>query len=418
MSRYRYLKLENPARGGRFRWRDRILCSSGLALGVFFLILSWGFIVPVEQIVKQRIVGTLPDRLQVAKRSVSMGPVAFGGQIEQTLIDKVGTLAQVDAVFRQAHFPDPCQLRASYAGESLVTDLVLEMVDEGQVAHEIAPGYRFVDPGPGQPVPAVMPRSILDLVNAGISVNTELPSITESALLGHGFDLYLGTSSFRPGPATRVRCVLVGVSDQIGAGGPAIPFEVGRRLAQRKPIVHSLSLALNDPASVGQVTADVKELGLVTPRQDMATKVTSVARLLKFLGSLLPLAILSVTAVALGAVLELQVTRERPIIALYRALGATRKQVLLLYLARAASVAVLAFLLGVVGAWLVGLGLSRFLLQQIPPDMLGGVALFAPPIWAHLLALLFCFGLTMVAGWFPASKAASCDPATVFREPG
>lgn len=417
MSKWRFLALEKPRKGSRFRFRDRVFCSLGLALGVFFLVLSWGIIAPVEDLIRTKILGTLPDRLQVAKSSVSLGPLAFGGNIDSELIEQTKRIPGVTQVYRQAHFPDPCQLRAQYAGEGLVTDLVLEMVDPDQVAHEVASGYTFEDPGVGGEVPAMVPRAILDLVNSGISVNTQLPQLTESALLGKHFDLYLGTSSFRPGPSTRVRCVIVGVSDQIGAGGPAIPYEVGQRLARGEPIVHALTLQLTEPAISQEVSLAIGKLGLRAPRQDMAGRVTSVASILKIFSLMLPLAVLSVTAIALGAVLELQVSRERQLIALYRAVGATRRQITLLYLARAFSVALLSIVLGIGAAWIAGNSLALYVQSKLPPDLLQGQSLFSPPLLSLVLATLFCLTLTAVAGWYPARQAARLDPAQVFREP-
>lgn len=418
MSRWRFLALERPRRQSKFRLRDRIFCSLGLALGVFFLILSWGLIAPVEDLVKSRILGTLPDRIQVSKRAVSVGPLAFGGALEATTVEALSALPQVTAVYRQAHYPDPCQLRARYAGEGLVTDLVLELVDPGQVQHEVAAGYQFSDPGAGQPLPALVPRAILDLVNSGIAVNTKLPQITESAILGKHFDLYLGTSSFRPGASQQVRCVIVGVSDSIGAGGPAIPYEAGARLSRNAPILHALTLQLESPQSAPAVSKEVEEMGLRVPRQELASKVSSVAFILKLFGSLLPLAVLSVTALALGSVLELQVLRERSLVALYRALGATRKQIAILYLVRALSVSVLSLALGFTASGLAGLGLARYLESRLPAELLQGQSMFAPPLVSFLLATGFCLGLTLLAGWYPAQSAAKLDPAQVFREPG
>jgi ABC-type lipoprotein release transport system permease subunit len=417
MSRWRFLALEKPRMGSRFRLRDRVLCSLGLALGVFFLILSWGFISPVEELIKTKILGTLPDRIQVAKSSVSLGPLAFGGEIDPASIKKAEELPEVKRAFRQAHFPDPVQLHAQYAGEGLVTDLVLEMVDPGQVEHEISSGYSFEDKGPGHPVPAVVPRAILDLVNSGISVNTSLPQLTEKAIIGKGFDLYVGTSSFRPGSYEKVRCTIVGVSDQIGAGGPAIPYDAGNRLAKGKPIIHSLVLELTDPVATQRVSREIEALGLRAPRQDLASRVTSIAAILKLFAALLPLAVLSVTAIALGAVLELQVSKERQIIALYRAVGATQAQVTQLYLARAFSVAVISLTVGISSAFVGGHTLAYFLKQKIPGDLLQGQALFAPPLSSIALSSLFCIALTALAGWYPARMAAKLEPAQVFREP-
>ncbi len=418
MTSWRYLGLERPRRGARFRWRDRILSSLGLALGVLFLIVSWGLISPAQEIVRSKILGSLPDRIRAAPSKMSLGPLAVGGEISDTTWEQSKTIPGVTAVYRQAHFPEPSQLRARYAGEGLLTDLVLEMCDEGQVAGEIASGYEFRDPGPGKDVPAVVPAAILDLVNSGISVNTKLPQLSRDALIGKHFTLYLGTSSYRRGAYREVRCVIVGISDQIGAGGPAIPYEAGLRLTQEKPKLHTLTLQLEDPKVSGQVVNSMQALGLRAPRLEIAERVDGIASLLKVLGLVLPGAILLVTALGLTSTLELQVTRERQLIALYRALGATSSQTARLYLVRALSVALTGFCGGVFGGLVTGRLLALFLEAQLSPDLLGGVTLFQPPLSSIGVALLFCLGVCLFAGWIPARQAARVEPAQAFREPG
>lgn len=418
MSRRRYLGLERPRRGARFRLRDRILCSLGLALGVLFLIVSWGLLAPAQEIVRSKILGSLPDRIRAAPSKVSLGPLAVGGEISQQTAARAAEIPGVKEVFRQAHFPEPSQLRARYAGEGLLTDLVLEMCDEGQVANEVESGYSFTDPGPGKEIPAIVPSAILDLVNSGISVNTSLPQLSRDALIGKHFTLYLGTSSFRPGSYRTEQCVIVGVSDQIGAGGPAIPYEAGLRLSKESPKLHTLTLQLEDPTLSGQVVKAMQPLGLRAPRLEIAERVDGIASLLMLLGLLLPGAILIVTALGLTSTLELQVTRERQLIALYRALGATPGQTASLYLVRALSVAITGFIGGLVGAFVAGRSLAIFLETKLSPDLLGGVSLFAPPPLSLILALLFCLTVCLLAGWIPARQAARVEPAQAFREPG
>ena len=418
MNRWRYLSLERPRLGARFRWKDRILSSLGLALGVLFLIVSWGLIAPAQELVRSKILGSLPDRIRAAPSKMSLGPLAVGGDVSESTVEQAGEIPGVKAVYRQAHFPEPSQLRARYAGEGLLTDLVLEMCDEGQVAGEIASGYEFKDPGPGKDVPAVVPAAILDLVNSGISVNTKLPQLSSDALIGKHFTLYLGTSSYRPGPYREVRCVIVGVSDQIGAGGPAIPYETGLRLTQEKPKLHTLTLQLDDPKVSGQVVGAMQTLGLRAPRLEIAERVDGIASLLKVLGLLLPGAILLVTALGLTSTLELQVTRERQLIALYRALGATPGQTAGLYLVRALSVALTGFAAGVIGGLVTGRMLALFLESKLSADLLGGVSLFQPPLSSVAIALVFCLGVCLLAGWIPARQAARVEPAQAFREPG
>ncbi len=415
--RWRYLGLERPRVGGHFRLKDRFLASLGLSLGVLFLIVSWGVLNPLESLLTEKILGSLPDRIRVTAPSVSVGPVALAGGLNQELVDQVASLPNVQDVYRQAHFPEPCQLRAQYAGEGLVTDLVLELVDPGQVAMDVAGGYLFEDPGPGKDIPAIVPQAILDLVNSGISVNTNLPQLTASALKGKHFTLHLGTSSFRPGPARVVRCVVVGVSDQIGAGGPAIPYEVGQRLSQQEPKLHALTLHLTDARYSSEVEREIAALGLKAPRLELAQKVSGIAAVLRGLSMLLPAAVILVTIVGLTAILELQVSRERHLIALYRALGANRGQVGTLYFVRALSVGVLGFMGGAIGGLTTGRGLALWLESQIPVELLSGHTLFAPPWAAFGWSLVFCCGVTLAAGYLPAALAARVDPAQVFREP-
>lgn len=418
MSDWRYLGLERPRLGARFRIRDRILSSLGLTLGVLFLILSWGLITPAQELVRTKVLGSLPDRIRAAPSAMTVGPLSMGGDISPEDVEKAKAIPGVEAVYRQAHFPEPCAAKASYMGKNLYTDLVLETCDEGQVAGDVESGYDFKDPGPGQDVPLIMPRYILDLVNSGISVNTDLPQLSADAIIGKHATLYLGTSSFRPAPAREVRCVIVGVSDQIGAGGPAIPYDAAVRLSQEAPKLNALTLKLANPKDSASVVAALQNLGLRAPRLEIAERVNSMASLLRVLALLLPGAILTVTAIGLASTLELQVSKERHLIALYRALGATPRQTASLYLVRAASVASVGFLAGVIGGLAAGRGLALFLEAQLPPDLLEGTSLFAPPWSAFAWSFLFCFGVCFLAGWIPARNASLVEPAQVFREPG
>lgn len=418
MSGWRFLGLERPRVGARFRMRDRILSSLGLTLGVLFLIVSWGLITPAQQLVRTKVLGSLPDRIRATPTSMSVGPPSMGGEISKDEFQKARAIPGVETVYRQATFPEPCAASANYMGQSLYTDLVLETCDAGQVAGDVESGYEFKDPGPGKDIPIIMPRYILDLVNSGIAVNTNLPQLSRDAVIGKNATLYLGTSSFRPGPARQVECVIVGVSDQIGAGGPAIPYDAAERLSSQPPKMKALTLKLRDPKDSGAVVKALGPLGLRAPRVEIAERVNSMADLLRLLGLLLPAAILTVTAIGLASTLELQVSKERHLIALYRALGATPRQTAGLYLVRAASVATAGLLAGLVGGLMAGRGLAMLLEAQLPSDLLEGASLFAVPWSAFFWSTLFCFGVCLLAGWIPARNASLVEPAQAFREPG
>ena len=415
---WRFLGLERPRAGARFRIRDRVLSSLGLALGVLFLIISWGLIDPAEELVRTKVLGSLPDRIRASATNMTVGPLSMGGDISPGTYEAAKAIPGIEAAYRQAHFPEPCSANAEYMGKSLWTDLVLEMVDTKQVEGDVESGYEFKDPGPGKDIPLIMPRYILDLVNSGIVVNTDLPQISESAVIGKHATIYLGSSSFKRGPARPIRCVIVGVSDQIGEGGPAIPYDAGLRLTREAPRMYALTLKMHDPKDTAEVVVAMQRLGLRAPRLEIAERVNSMATLLRLLALLLPGAILAVTAIGLASTLELQVSKERQLIALYRALGATSGQTAGLYLMRAMSVAVTGFLAGVAGGWVGGRALAMFLEARIPEEVLQGFTLFDPPLSAFAWSLAFCALVCLVAGWIPARAASRVEPAQVFREPG
>jgi ABC-type antimicrobial peptide transport system permease subunit len=159
-------------------------------------------------------------------------------------------------------------------------------------------------------------------------------------------------------------------------------------------------------------------VGLRAPRLEIAERVNSLASLLRILALLLPISILTVTAIGLASTLELQVSKERQLIALYRALGATASQTARLYLLRAASVASAGLFAGVIGGLAVGRGLALFLEAQLPADLLQGASLFRVPWEAFVWSFVFCFGVCLMAGWIPARNASRIEPAQAFREPG
>jgi putative ABC transport system permease protein len=92
-------------------------------------------------------------------------------------------------------------------------------------------------------------------------------------------------------------------------------------------------------------------------------------------------------------------------IGLLRALGATRKQLLLLFLAEAAALSLFGGVCGLGG----GAGVA-FLLQSLVPSLPVAVTL-----WHAAMAISVSLGIGMVAGVAPAIRAARLDPIEALR---
>lgn len=388
--------------------------AAGIALGLACLVFLLGLARGVEDLLHTRVLGSLPDRIRVEPPLLRLGPVRLGEGLGEEQVDRLRRLPGVKAVYRQARLPRPCQLQASYGGQSLWSDVVVEGVDPGLVEGQISRGFRFQPPAPGQAVPAVLPQVVVDVLNAGIAIHTNLPRLDADLLPGLSFTLLVGTSSFSPGPSTAYRCTIVGLSDQVGAGGPAVPLEVLRDWTREPLSYHAVTLQLDSPERVAQVAAEVRALGMSTPGLDVARRISAATGAVRRAMGAFGAAILLVAALSIFTGLNLQVREEEGLIGLYRALGASRRDVLFLYMSRA-------FLVGAVGG-LVGLALGlaagtavEAAARRLLAESLAGAHLFRPGWLLPGGCLAFGLAISLAGGLAPARRAAGLRPADALR---
>lgn len=405
------LALKDPRESPRRNWPLFL----GLVIGLATWLVLAGLTRGTTQWVRERVGGSLPNRIRVTSAKTQFGPLQLGGGISPELLQACRDLPGVQQVFRQAHYPGPCQLFAHYGGESLSTDLILEGVDPGQVADQLPNPAAFVDNPRSSEVPAVIPRAVLDVLNAGISAHTRLPNLSEQALVGRSFQLRVGSSSFAPGPSIEIKCRIVGVSDQLGISGPALPLAWVERHAPRPVEVHSLTLDLDPGADLHQVLRGVEKLGLTAPDLETARKIGQASLFVQALAATFALAILLVAAVGIGSGFLVKVQLEQQDIGLYRSLGATRKDIAAIYLVRALVLGLQGAVLGLIGGGMVGLLLSRLISSFLPPALQDNFLFFQPGLWNLAVALVFGPLVAVAAAWLPARQAAQLEPGKILR---
>ncbi len=404
------LALGDPRESPRRNWP--------LLLGLVFGLATWivleGFTRGATSWIRERVGGSIPNRIRVTSAKTQIGPLQLGGGLQPEAVEACKAIDGVEQVYRQAHFPGPCQLFANYGDEHLTTDLILEGVDPGQVASQLPNPDRFQDTTSSE-VPAVIPRPVLDILNAGISAHTRLPNLSEQALIGRSFRLRVGSSSFAPGPAIEIKCRIVGVSDQLGVNGPAVPMAWIERHAQRPIEYHSLTLELRPDADLDQIMASVERLGLAAPDLDTANRIGQASLFAQALAGVFALSILLVAAVGIGSGFMVKIQLEKHDIGLYRSLGARRGDIARIYLVRALSLGLQGALLGVLGGGVVGLVLARVITSYLPKGLSETMVLFQPSWFSFLVALLFGPMVAVAAAWLPARQGARLEPGKILR---
>ena len=386
----------------------------GLVFGIATWVMLTGFTQGASRWLRERVGGTLPNRIRVSPSRSSFGPLALGGNLTEQTVADCRKIAGVEEVYRQAHYPGPCKMYAHFHDHAMMSDMILDGVDEGQVAEQLPDPSKFVD-STGTMIPVVIPRIMLDVLNAGISSHTSLPNLSEDALVGQVFQMTIGVSSFAPGEATNMNCTIVGVSDQLGPNGPTVPMAWLLRNAKKPVEYHTLTLKLAPGANLDAILRETEKLHLVAPDLELARKIGQATMLAQALAGGFALAILLVAGVGIASGFTVKVQVEQADIGLYRSLGASRQDILRLYLVRALWLGVRGAALGILLGLVAGQVGATLILSLLPKALSQGVTLFYPSLLNLLLALLVTPLVPVAAAWLPARQAASLEPGRILR---
>jgi putative ABC transport system permease protein len=183
-----------------------------------------------------------------------------------------------------------------------------------------------------------------------------------------------------------------------------------------KPAYASLTVRVKSPSLVDATEAKIKDLGfgafsLLDASKSLKIFFTVFETLLALFGSLaLAVATLGIVNTLVMAILE-----RRREIGVLKALGAADSDVKQLFFVEAGVMGLAGGVLGVLFGWLIGqaltLGTNIYLKRQELPS----VQITAVPWWLIAFAIGFAVIVSLVAGLYPASRAAKLNPVDALR---
>jgi putative ABC transport system permease protein len=178
----------------------------------------------------------------------------------------------------------------------------------------------------------------------------------------------------------------------------------------------ALTVRVHSPKDVPQVEAAIKQLGFATFSLLDATKslrlVFTVFDL--FLGLFGSLA-LTVASLGIINTLVMAILERRREIGILKALGATDRDVRSLFFAEAGAMGLFGGFFGVVLGWLIGQALTWGTTIYLHKQNLPGVKISYVPWWLALGAIVFAIIVSLVAGLYPAARAARLNPVEALR---
>jgi putative ABC transport system permease protein len=183
-----------------------------------------------------------------------------------------------------------------------------------------------------------------------------------------------------------------------------------------QPVYSSVSVRVKNPANVQTVEDAVKKMGFTTFSILDATRSLRqfFAVLDLFLGIFGSLA-LAVASIGIVNTLVMAILERRREIGIMKAIGASDGDVKALFFAEAGAMGVLGGIVGVLLGWTIGqiinLATNIYLKRQsLPPEHF-----WAVPLWLVGSAIVFSFGVSLISGLYPASRAARLDPVQALR---
>ncbi|MCC6523487.1 MAG: ABC transporter permease [Polyangiaceae bacterium] len=367
----------------------------------------------------------------------------------------------VVAVYPKLRFAFPASARGELLGRKFgVGEMPGDAVDAAVVQAELGPERHFADPlddaetacttdeecpapaycelAGGQkrglcsdPVPAVVSPYIVEIFDKTIAPAHRMPPFAKTLIgLAEGvvFDMWIGESQLgrsKHGALRRVAMRIVGISSRAIDVGITLPLEVVRRwnrefTGSAADSYSSVAVRVRSGADLGPLTARAAALELV-PRDTRARDVGALVTVVGALLTLVAVVILAISASNIAYTFLVLVSERQREIALYRAIGASGRDMfgwlMALALAVGTSAGAAGLLLGRGAAALVerlataGLDLGFARLEPLVPDFpFKPERFFAFPPWLWLGAVAFAAFFAALGAVGPARRARRVEP--------
>lgn len=198
-------------------------------------------------------------------------------------------------------------------------------------------------------------------------------------------------------------------------------WAMNRRINYNKDGYSQVIVKVSDVEQVIDITDQITAMGFqaFTP-QSFVQGINSFFLVLQFIFGGVGAIALLVAAIGIANTMAMSILERTREIGLMKAVGATNRDVLAIFLGEAAGIGFLGGLGGVVIGWLAGQGLNVlamvFLANQ--SSQMGGpppsLAVYTP-IWLPLFALIFSTFIGMLSGLYPALRAANMIPVLALK---
>jgi putative ABC transport system permease protein len=198
-------------------------------------------------------------------------------------------------------------------------------------------------------------------------------------------------------------------------------WAMNRRINYNKDGYSQVIVKVSDVDQVLDISEQITNMGFqaFTP-QSFVQGINNFYRILQFIFGGVGAIALLVAAIGIANTMAMSILERTREIGLMKAVGATNRDVLAIFLGEAAGIGFIGGLGGVIIGWLAGQGINVIAIVYLanqagqqggPPP---SVAVYTP-VWLPIFALLFSTFIGMLSGLYPALRAANMIPVLALK---
>jgi putative ABC transport system permease protein len=392
-----------------------VIAAAGIALGVMVLLLIAGLGLGARDTVLEEVVRKLPvDMVEVVPKSIDLGLFQasnpFGtARLTATNLEAMRTFPEVVAVYPKLEVRLPMMARGGEGlfGRRIHFDLFMVGVPVELIG---TPEFRDRKDF----IPVVMSDQLLEVFNTSVAPSLGIPKLTPETVKLLGGEVVIGQSIMLGTRGAREQGVelgrVVGVSPFAMRLGATVPIETARRLRAQygdpalEETFASILLRAGSPADVPKIRAQVEALGLAVDRtaertSDLLTAATA-------LGSLVGLLVLALAALNIAHSFFAQLSERRRELAIMRAVGARRGDLVIIVLAQAGLLGFFGGAFGVFFAHLFSFAIDAAAFAFLPQFPFRPDSFFSFPLLLDAAAFVAALLAAVLGATWPALAAA------------
>lgn len=337
-------------------------------------------------------------------------------------VQKISQLPHVVKVHTESQYRNIASVEMSVLGQNFITDAMILGVPYELIKDDVSGDVDWENPQ--EPYPIIIPNQIIQLYNYAIANSSHLPAIKKDFLIGKEISIHLNYSAFFPEQQAKketLRAVIVGASDKVNMFGISIPDSLIHKwnkdlYSDYQKMYLQLYVETDAPENNSVLATEIEKLGYETRYvQKDIEAIEQNFFYLKLVVFIISLIITLTAGISITNTFFSAITERKREIGVLRALGATPRHILTLFIQEASLIGLISGLIGTMLGFLSTQIIDIILLPKTSDLGLEINSIFSSSPLMFMQLIFFAVIISVIAAVLPAAQAAKLNPVEALR---